>query len=482
MKRDAVMTALHIPAKRPAVQRCDRTQRVAAVPNGAVPAQLRLAQRLNSSVSVRRLAAVQRMLDGRPTVQRQEVYDEEDLAAQMKSPAQREDIYDEDITAQMKPSAQRQDFDEEEFSAQMKPAAQRADGAAAGGAPAGGLPAPLRGGVESLSGMDMGGVRVHRNSGKPQSIGALAYAQGDDIYLGAGQDRHLPHEAWHVVQQRQGRVAATMQFNGTAINDSPALEREADTMGGRAERVGQSAAVAPLEAVGVATPVAQGKIVATGEDMGAIVLQRKITYNSTTSEYETNGTRAKWRAYLKASTASEMGVSATTNFDTLGMDRAHRIPYMAIETLVADFCNGKATGTELDDLTDSLFDTSTSEYDGMVNDRDDLKKSVGGSSSYVIFYANALLSRLNSATLNVSPGNASENRGIQENADYSYQMTPGGTNVELTPRSNQVYSAWSSYGRDPSIPMTPGGQHIRSSQKSSLQYGGTQVDFDDVRW
>ena len=137
---------------------------------------------------------------------------------------------------------------------------------------------------------------------------------------------------------------------------------------------------------------------------------------------------------------------------------------------------------ELDDLTDSLFNTSTSEYDGMVNDRDDLKKSVGGSSSYVIFYANALLSRLNSATLNVSPGNASENRGIQENADYSYQMTPGGTNVELTPRSNQVYSAWSSYGRDPSIPMTRGGQHIRSSQKSSLQYGGTQVDFDDVRW
>ena len=129
MKRDAVMTALHIPAKRPAVQRCDRTQRVAAASNGAVPAQLRLAQRLNSSVSVRRLAAVQRMLDGRPTVQRQEVYDEEDLAAQMKSPAQREDIYDEDITAQMKPSAQRQDFDEEEFPAQMKPAAQTASSA-----------------------------------------------------------------------------------------------------------------------------------------------------------------------------------------------------------------------------------------------------------------------------------------------------------------------------------------------------------------
>jgi hypothetical protein len=229
--------------------------------------------------------------------------------------------------------------------------------------------------------------------------------------------------------------------------------------------------------------VAQGKIVSVNNvGVAGRLLQRKITYNSTTSEFETDGTRAKWRAYLKASTAAEFGVPTSTNFDTLGMDRAHRIPYMAIETLVADYCNGTANDTELEDLTDSLFDTSTSEYADMVNDRDNLEGAQGGTPKHVQLYANALLSRLNSATLNVSPGNASENRGIQENADYGYQMSPNGTSVELTPRSDQVYNAWSSYGRDPNIPMTPGGTHIRSSQMSSLQYGGTQVDFDDVTW
>ncbi|MEL6127089.1 MAG: DUF4157 domain-containing protein, partial [Pseudomonadota bacterium] len=37
----------------------------------------------------------------------------------------------------------------------------------------------------------------------------MAYAQGSNIHLGPGQDQHLPHEAWHVVQQRQGRVPTT---------------------------------------------------------------------------------------------------------------------------------------------------------------------------------------------------------------------------------------------------------------------------------
>jgi hypothetical protein len=467
---DANMSTVQFQAKRAdrrvALQRFERTQRRAVDAGGSPPAQFRLAQSLNGGAAVQRLAVLQRMLDGRAAAQREGLYDEEDLSAQMKSVAQREGIYDEDDSAQMKP-------------------AQRADsGAAAPAVGPGGLPAPLQSGIQSLSGMDVSDVRVHHRSPKPAQIDALAYAQGSNIYLGSGQERHLPHEAWHVVQQRQGRVNATMQFNGTAINDSPALEREADVMGGRAEQAGRGAGAAQAKAAAaVTTRVVQGKIVFAGDaDVAGGLLQRKITYDSTSGLFETDGTRAKWRAYLKASTASEFGVPTSANFDTLGMDRAHRIPYMAIETLVADYCNGTATDTELEDLTDSLFDTSTSEYTDMVNDRDNLEAEQGGNPNHVRLYANALLSRLNSATLNVSPGNASENRGIQENADYGYQFTPGGTNVELTPRSSQVYNAWSSYGRDPTIPMTPGGVHIRSSQMSSLQYSGTDVDFDDVTW
>ena len=43
-----------------------------------------------------------------------------------------------------------------------------------------------------------------------------AYTQGSDIHLGPGQEQHLPHEAWHVVQQKQGRVTATTQMKGSA--------------------------------------------------------------------------------------------------------------------------------------------------------------------------------------------------------------------------------------------------------------------------
>ncbi|MFC5743216.1 DUF4157 domain-containing protein [Dyella tabacisoli] len=96
------------------------------------------------------------------------------------------------------------------------------------------LPDGLRSGVESLSGVDMSGVRVHYASPWPAQLNALAYAQGGDIHLARGEEKHLPHEAWHVVQQRMGRVKPTMQAKGVSINDDPALEREADAMGTRA--------------------------------------------------------------------------------------------------------------------------------------------------------------------------------------------------------------------------------------------------------
>jgi uncharacterized protein DUF4157 len=97
-----------------------------------------------------------------------------------------------------------------------------------------GLPDGLKAGVEHLSGLAMDDVRVHYNSPKPAAMQAHAYAQGSDIHVGPGQERHLPHEAWHVVQQKQGRVKPTLQLKGIAVNDDTGLEHEADTMGARA--------------------------------------------------------------------------------------------------------------------------------------------------------------------------------------------------------------------------------------------------------
>ena len=98
-----------------------------------------------------------------------------------------------------------------------------------------GLPDQLKSGIESLSGMSMDHVRVHYNSSQPAQLNALAYAQGSDIHLAPGQERHLPHEAWHVVQQAQERVRPTLQMQeGVQVNDDAGLEREADVMGTKA--------------------------------------------------------------------------------------------------------------------------------------------------------------------------------------------------------------------------------------------------------
>lgn len=97
-----------------------------------------------------------------------------------------------------------------------------------------GLPDRLKLGIESLSGMAMDDVRVHYNSSQPAQVQALAYTQGSHIHIAPGQEHHLPHEAWHVVQQAQGRVQPTLRFGGMPINDSQALEHEADVMGTRA--------------------------------------------------------------------------------------------------------------------------------------------------------------------------------------------------------------------------------------------------------
>ena len=105
----------------------------------------------------------------------------------------------------------------------------------------GGLPSDLKAGIESLSGMSMDGVQVHRNSSKPATVQAHAYAQGTDIHLAPGQDKHLAHEAWHVVQQAEGRVQPTTQLAGVSINDDAGLEKEADVMGAKAASVGASA-------------------------------------------------------------------------------------------------------------------------------------------------------------------------------------------------------------------------------------------------
>ena len=98
-----------------------------------------------------------------------------------------------------------------------------------------GLPDELKSGVESLSGLSLDAVRVHYNSSQPSDVDAHAFTQGTDIHVAPGQERHLPHEAWHAVQQAQGRVQPTGELRGAVpVNDDLGLEQEAEAMGAKA--------------------------------------------------------------------------------------------------------------------------------------------------------------------------------------------------------------------------------------------------------
>jgi hypothetical protein len=102
----------------------------------------------------------------------------------------------------------------------------------------------LKAGVESLSGVSMTDVHVHYNSPKPAQMDARSYAEtsipANEIHAAPGQEKHLPHEAWHVVEQEQVHVKPMQQATDVAVNDDAGLEHEADVMGARALPSGAS--------------------------------------------------------------------------------------------------------------------------------------------------------------------------------------------------------------------------------------------------
>lgn len=100
-----------------------------------------------------------------------------------------------------------------------------------------GIPDDLKTSIEQLSGYSLDDVKVHYNSAKPALLGAYAYAEGTNIYVGPGQEKHLAHEIWHVVQQKKGVVKANTQLgndSGTLVNTEKSLEDQATKMGDKA--------------------------------------------------------------------------------------------------------------------------------------------------------------------------------------------------------------------------------------------------------
>ena len=128
---------------------------------------------------------------------------------------------------------------------QLKPGADAAASEPVS-APSGGgraLPDDLQAKMGRSFGSDFSSVQVHEGD-HATAMGALAYTQGTDIHFAPGQyqptsqsgQQLIGHELAHVVQQSQGRVAATTQAKGVDMNDDSSLEHEADEAGARAAR------------------------------------------------------------------------------------------------------------------------------------------------------------------------------------------------------------------------------------------------------
>lgn len=100
------------------------------------------------------------------------------------------------------------------------------------------LPDNLKTGIENLSGYSMDNVKAHYNYDKPHQLQAQAYEKGTDIHLSSGQEKYLPPDTWHVVQQKQRRMKPTLQMKEKVnINDDAGLEKEADLIGAKASQM-----------------------------------------------------------------------------------------------------------------------------------------------------------------------------------------------------------------------------------------------------
>lgn len=180
-----------------------------------------------------------------------------------------------------------------------------------------GMPDAVQANMENSLGIELSGVRLHKNSEQAEKVGALAFTRGNDLHFAPGQFRPdtahgrelIGHELTHVVQQRQGRVKATAQAAGLPINDDPSLEKEADEMGKLAAQGqrGLAGMLPPLSATATAQviqglfptdymqKVATGKQV-TGNNLltkqqeqltGVFLLQNNTTQGCEIQNYDT---------------------------------------------------------------------------------------------------------------------------------------------------------------------------------------------------
>lgn len=119
-----------------------------------------------------------------------------------------------------------------------------------------------------------------------------------------GQEKHLPREARHAVQQKQGGIKPTVQLKGSLINDSVSLEKEADVMGLKATQI--NPAVGDFTAkqnANSSSPIQRAITVAARKKVG--VKNRRRPTEAITSS-------AEFGVYLGARMAQHLSAEQTT--------------------------------------------------------------------------------------------------------------------------------------------------------------------------
>lgn len=264
------------------------------------------------------------------------------------------------------------------------------------------LPDNLKSGVENLSGVSMDDVKVHYNSDKPAQLQAHAYAQGTDIHVAPGQEKHLPHEAWHVVQQKQGRVKPTKQLKEkVAINDDDGLEREADVMGAKALQLGTFNEL-PIQQKTPYNPTIQREKIVGEVQEQVLAPQVQTSDHPNRDEERRMGAEALVRIQAKVQAATTLaeelmilpsvqGSAAKKNRDKL---------LGAIEDLVANLENGDDIANALESAN-LIANASDQEMDDVIGNANLIAL---GEESLISFYQEVVLLAKPAAHLAVEAG------------------------------------------------------------------------------
>jgi hypothetical protein len=286
-----------------------------------------------------------------------------------------------------------------------------------------GLPDNLKSGIENLSGYAMDDVKVHYNSSEPAGMQAHAYAQGTDIHIGPGQEKHLPHEAWHVVQQKQGRVRPTMQMKGKVnINDDTGLETEADIMGKKSLTAGMNNSPVSFKSINDTTIVQRNRIISHNAEANTSPVTTIVNFIANQTGFDVDNVK---KAMVKKK------VLTSKYFDVLNSSDANYKP-VSVKAYVDSVTGSKGrAGSDMQTaigklgyIEDALRGRESPEYDG----------------GHLLGYGWYKDWDLINTAKNVAPQDRSENRSI-----YGFEGGWGESESEFREISDEVPTVVTAY-------------------------------------